>query len=110
MNIGDVLNQLEKTTESRRNNPLQGSYTNYLFDKGLDKILKKIGEESSEVIIAAKNESKDDLIGEISDLIYHILILMNEREITIEDISKELSKRHEKSANKKPERREIEIF
>lgn len=110
MNIGDVLNQLEKTTESRRNNPLQGSYTNYLFDKGLDKILKKVGEESSEVIIAAKNESKDDLIGEICDLIYHILILMNEREITIEDISKELSKRHEKSANKKPERREIEIF
>lgn len=110
MNIGDILNQLEKTTESRRNNPLQGSYTNYLFDKGLDKILKKVGEESSEVIIAAKNESKDDLIGEICDLTYHILILMNERKITIKDISKELSKRHEKSANKKPERREIEIF
>lgn len=110
MNIGDILNQLEKTAESRRNNPLKGSYTNYLFDKGLDKILKKVGEESSEVIIAAKNESKDDLIGEICDLTYHILILMNEREITIDDISKELLKRHEKSANKKPERREIEIF
>lgn len=110
MNIGDILNQLENTMGSRRNNPLQGSYTNYLFDKGLDKILKKVGEESSEVIIAAKNESRDDLIGEICDLTYHMLVLMNERKITLEDVSKELSKRHEKSANKKPERREVEIF
>ncbi|MDD7756028.1 MAG: phosphoribosyl-ATP diphosphatase, partial [Clostridiales bacterium] len=69
------------------------SYTNYLFEKGLDKILKKVGEESAEVIIAAKNEAKDEIVYEISDLIYHILVLMVNSNVTIEDVLEELKGR-----------------
>jgi phosphoribosyl-ATP pyrophosphohydrolase/phosphoribosyl-AMP cyclohydrolase len=71
----------------------EGSYTTYLFEKGLDKILKKIGEESTEVIIGAKN-SKEELVYEISDLIYHLMVLMIDRGIAIEDIINELASRH----------------
>ena len=60
----------------RKNNPVEGSYTNYLFDKGIDKILKKVGEESAEVIIGAKNEDKAEIIYEVSDLVYHTLVLL----------------------------------
>ena len=72
----------------------EGSYTTYLFEKGLDKILKKVGEESTEVIIAAKAEDKAETIYEIADLAYHLMVLMVNRGITLEDIHKELASRH----------------
>ena len=72
----------------------QGSYTTYLFEKGLDKILKKIGEESTEVIIAAKAQDKAETIYEIADLAYHVMVLMVEAGITVDDVQKELASRH----------------
>ncbi len=78
----------------RRQNPKEGSYTNYLFSKGIDKILKKVGEECTEVIIAGKADDKKETIYEISDLCYHILVLMIEMGISVEDIKKELASRH----------------
>ena len=72
----------------------QGSYTTYLFEKGLDKILKKVGEESTEVIIAAKADDKKETVYEIADLTYHVLVLMAEMGITVEDVKKELASRH----------------
>ena len=84
---------LMELIKGRKNEKVEGSYTSYLFEKGLDKILKKIGEESSEVIIAAKNDRKET-IYEISDLIYHMLVLMAEMNIDIKDVIKELGSRH----------------
>ena len=84
---------LMELIKGRKINKIEGSYTSYLFEKGLDKILKKIGEESSEVIIAAKN-SKQETIYELSDLIYHVLVLMAEQGIEIKDLIKELASRH----------------
>ncbi len=84
---------LMELIKGRKAEKVEGSYTSYLFDKGLDKILKKIGEESSEVIIAAKNDRKE-AVYEISDLIYHMLVLMAEMNIEIKDIIKELASRH----------------
>jgi len=75
-------------------NKKPGSYTNYLFEKGLDKILKKLGEESTEVIIAAKSNDKTETIYEIADLAYHTLVLMTEIGITPEDVRRELASRH----------------
>ena len=72
----------------------QGSYTTYLFEKGLDKILKKVGEENTEVIIAAKADDKKETVYEIADLTYHVLVLMAEMGITVEDVKKELASRH----------------
>ena len=89
----DVLEKLYALLEDRKSNPVEGSYTNYLFDKGLDKILKKVGEESAEVIIAAKNKSKEEMTYEISDLVYHTLVLMVNSGVKIEDIKKELISR-----------------
>lgn len=84
---------LMELIKGRKNEPVEGSYTSYLFGKGLDKILKKIGEESSEVIIAAKNDRKE-AVYEISDLVYHLLVLMAEMNIDTRDIIKELASRH----------------
>ena len=78
----------------RRDDPKEGSYTTYLFEKGLDKILKKVGEESTEVIIAAKAEDKPETVYEIADLCYHTMVLMIEQGITLEDIHRELASRH----------------
>lgn len=89
-----ILKQLYKTIEDRRSTPVEGSYTNYLFDKGIDKILKKVGEENAETIIAAKNNSKEELIYEASDLLYHLLVLFVNQEVPLEDIFGELEKRH----------------
>ena len=80
--------------EGRKIEPKEGSYTTYLFEKGLDKILKKVGEESTEVIIAAKAEDKKETIYEIADLAYHVMVLMVEAGISLEDIRKELASRH----------------
>lgn len=78
----------------RKTNPQEGSYTTYLFDKGIDKILKKVGEESTEVIVAGKGGSKEETVFEIADLAYHVMVLMVEMEITPEEITRELEKRH----------------
>lgn len=88
------LSSLVKLIEGRKINKTEGSYTTYLFEKGLDKILKKVGEECTEVIIAAKANDKKETIYEIADLCYHTLVLMIEQGISLEDIHKELSSRH----------------
>lgn len=78
----------------RKENPKEGSYTNYLFDKGIEKILKKVGEESTEVVIAAARDKPEEVIYEVSDLAYHLLVMMVETGIKPEDIVKELAGRH----------------
>ena len=96
-----VLKGLYQVILDRRANPQEGSYTCYLFEKGLDKILKKCGEEASEVIIAAKNGVKSDTIGELSDLLYHLTVLMVEQGITLDDVNDELERRSQKIGNLK---------
>ncbi len=85
---------LMELIKGRKTDKKEGSYTTYLFEKGLDKILKKVGEESTEVIIAAKDNDKAETIYEIADLAYHVMVLMIEQGISLEDIHKELSSRH----------------
>ena len=85
---------LYRLLEERRDRRPEGSYTTYLFEKGLDKILKKVGEECTEVIIAGEKEDKAETVYEISDLAYHVLVLMVQAGITVEDITRELEKRH----------------
>lgn len=89
----DVFQEVYNVIADRKRNPKEGSYTNYLFGKGLDKILKKVGEEASEVIIGAKNESREEVRYEIADLLYHLMVLMVEQGLSWEDISSELEKR-----------------
>lgn len=78
----------------RRENPKEGSYTTYLFEKGLDKILKKVGEETTEVIIAAKDRDRANTIYEIGDLMYHVMVLMIEAGISLDDVKREMASRH----------------
>lgn len=85
---------LMELLEGRKAEKKEGSYTTYLFEKGLDKILKKIGEESTEVIIAAKAEDKKETVYEIADLAYHVMVLMVQAGISLEDIKRELASRH----------------
>lgn len=85
--------KLYELIKERKINNTEGSYTTYLFNSGIDKILKKIGEESSEVIIGAKNDNKEEIIYELADLFYHSLVLMVEKNITLNDIKDELTKR-----------------
>lgn len=96
-----ILQDLYNTIIDRKENPADGSYTCYLFEKGLDKILKKVGEECSETIIAAKNGDNTETILEISDLLYHLTVLMVEQGIKIEDVNAELAKRSNKTGNLK---------
>ncbi len=88
------LEALVDLIEGRKVNKQEGSYTTYLFEKGIDKILKKVGEESTEVIIAAKADDKKETVYEIADLTYHVLVLMIEMGISLDDIRKELASRH----------------
>ena len=88
-----IFEKVFDTILDRKENPKEGSYTNYLFDKGIDKILKKVGEESTEIVIAAKNPDTSELIYETSDLLYHIMVLMVEKGVTWEDITVELARR-----------------
>lgn len=88
-----ILKDLYQTIAYRKVNPKEGSYTNYLFEKGVDKILKKVGEETAEVIIAAKNPGNEELIYEASDLLYHLMVLLVEKETNLEDVFKELESR-----------------
>ena len=92
-NLGEVLNSLYTLVESRMRERPEGSYTTYLFDQGLDKILKKLGEESAETIIAAKNEDRVALVRESSDLLYHLVVLLVERGLSLEEVSEELVRR-----------------
>ncbi len=89
-----TLDALMRLIEGRKKEKKEGSYTTYLFEKGLDKILKKVGEESTEVIIAAKDRDKRETIYEIADLTYHIMVLMIEAGISLDDIHRELASRH----------------
>lgn len=101
MDLGILLQDLYRLIQERQDQRPEGSYTTYLFDSGLDKILKKVGEESAETIIAAKNEDRKLLSGEISDLLYHLLVLMVQREVSLQDILNELSHRAGKPPNPK---------
>ena len=96
-----VFTELYKVIEDRRANPQDGSYTCYLFDKGLDKILKKVGEECAETIIAAKNGNKEETVGEIADLFYHVLVMMVNEGIPLTDVTAELDRRGQKIGNLK---------
>ena len=101
------LKNLYQTALARKNNPQEGSYTSYLYEKGLNKILKKIGEETTEVVVAALSESKEDLIGELNDLFYHLVVLMVEKGITLEDVEREMIHRTQKQHNLKAERKPV---
>lgn len=99
--MSQALEQLRAVVEDRKKNPMEGSYTCYLFEKGLDKILKKCGEECSEVIIAAKNGENEDTENEICDLLYHLTVLMAEQNIPLERIEQILQERSAKIGNLK---------
>ncbi|MDR1874495.1 MAG: bifunctional phosphoribosyl-AMP cyclohydrolase/phosphoribosyl-ATP diphosphatase HisIE [Synergistaceae bacterium] len=92
----DILSILQAVIEDRRVHPKEGSYTGYLFEKGIDKMLKKIGEESAEVIIAAKNPDPGELVYEASDLIYHLSVVLVERGLSWNDVRAELERRHDR--------------
>lgn len=101
MRSNEILEALYQTVIDRREHPNEGSYTCYLFEKGLDKILKKVGEECSETIIAAKNGDNQETVLEISDLLYHLMVMMVNEGIPLTDVLSELEKRSEKSGNLK---------
>ena len=94
INTQQVFESVYHTIMDRKEHPKEGSYTNYLFEKGIDKILKKVGEESTEVIIAGKAGDKKETIYEIADLAYHVMVLMVQMGISVEDIHRELASRH----------------
>jgi phosphoribosyl-ATP pyrophosphohydrolase/phosphoribosyl-AMP cyclohydrolase len=101
MEFGIALHELYTLIAQRKEQRPEGSYTTYLFNSGLDKILKKIAEESGEVIIAAKNKSPREIVSELSDLFYHLLVLMVEREVRLADVHKELQHRASQAPKKK---------
>lgn len=88
------LQTLERTVQEKIQKPEEGSYTKYLIDKGTDKILKKCGEEMTEVIIAAKNKDKQELVDETSDLLYHMLVMLNNEGVSLKDVENKLEERH----------------
>ena len=88
------LGELARVVKDRKEHPAEGSYTSYLFEKGIDKIAKKTGEEAVEVVIAAKNADREELVGECADLLYHLTVLMEEKGISLSDVCTELKKRH----------------
>lgn len=97
----DTIKGLYDIVLERKNNIEEGSYTCYLFEKGLDKILKKCGEECSEMIIAAKNNDNEELSNEICDLLYHMLVLMAQNDVKLEDVTNILEQRRQKIGNLK---------
>ena len=90
-----------QTIKDRAENPVEGSYTNYLLNKGTEKICKKVGEEATETVIAACTDKKDELVGEICDLVYHTLVLMQDKGITMQDVFNEMMIRKGKAPNPK---------
>ncbi|MDM5238285.1 phosphoribosyl-ATP diphosphatase [Bacillus cereus] len=105
----NVFKLLYETIEERKENPLPGSYTNYLFSKGEDKILKKIGEECTEVIIASKNNDKEELVKEMVDVLYHCFVLLAEKNIALEDVMREVKERNGK-LSRVGDRKEIDTL
>lgn len=103
-----IYAELMEEILDRKLKPVEGSYTNYLFEKGIDKISKKLIEEAGEVIIAAKNNDKEELVYETSDLLYHCLVLLANQGVALEDVEAELRNRSSKKGNAKKERPEIE--
>lgn len=101
MENSNELYDLYETIISRKNEKQEGSYTCYLFEQGIDKILKKVGEECSETIIAAKNGNNSETVLEISDLIYHLFVMMAQQGITVDEVMDELAKRSNKTGNLK---------
>ncbi len=97
----DAFKEMYEVILNRRENPQEGSYTCYLFEKGLDKILKKCGEECTEMVIAAKNKDNEELANEINDLLYHTAVLMVERGVTVEEIEEIMRERSKKIGNLK---------
>ncbi len=97
----DALKETYETVLARKGEKSEGSYTCYLFEQGLDKILKKCAEECGETIIAAKNGKKEDTVGELSDLLYHLAVLMVNEGISYEDVEAELARRRQKQGNLK---------
>ena len=97
-NVAVVLDELYQLIESRERERPAGSYTTYLFGEGLDKILKKVGEESAETIIAAKNEDRKPFVAEVSDLIYHLLVLLVARGVSLDEVRRELSQRQKRGS------------
>jgi phosphoribosyl-ATP pyrophosphohydrolase/phosphoribosyl-AMP cyclohydrolase len=93
VNVGAVLEELYRVVSERRREMPEGSYTTYLFEKGLNKILKKVGEESAETIIAAKDGDNEALKAETADLLYHLVVMLVERGVTLEDVGRELARR-----------------
>jgi phosphoribosyl-ATP pyrophosphohydrolase/phosphoribosyl-AMP cyclohydrolase len=104
-NSGGVLHELYELIKSRQQERPEGSYTTYLFDKGLDKILKKVGEESAETIIAAKNDDPKQLVAETADLLYHLLVLLAARDIKLDDVRDELAQRRKPGATSAAEQK-----
>ncbi|WP_210610850.1 bifunctional phosphoribosyl-AMP cyclohydrolase/phosphoribosyl-ATP diphosphatase HisIE [Priestia flexa] len=90
----DIINELESVIAKREAEMPEGAYTTYLFDKGVDKILKKVGEEAGEVIIAAKNRDHEELKWEVADLFYHVLVLLREQKLPLDDVLAVLKERH----------------
>lgn len=90
----DMLHELEQIIQQRRAQPVSGSYTNQLFDAGVNKIAQKVGEEATEVIVAALGQGREQQIGELADLFYHTLVLVNQLGFTLADVEAELDKRH----------------
>ncbi len=99
--MNDTLQNLYQVVLDRKMNPQEGSYTCYLFDQGIDKICKKVGEESAETIIAAKNGVQTDTVGEICDVIYHLMVLMAQQDIPLDSVLAELDRRSQKIGNLK---------
>lgn len=99
--MSDTLEKLYQVILDRKADPQEGSYTCYLFDKGLDKILKKVGEESAETVIAAKNGVAADTVGEVSDLMYHLLVMLAAQDIPVSAVMEELDRRSQKIGNLK---------
>ena len=89
-----VIHELVENIKDRKANPVEGAYTTYLFNEGIDKVLKKVGEEAAEVIIGAKNTDQEEVIWEVSDLIYHTLVLLEILDVSVDYIKEELVKRH----------------
>ena len=97
--MDNCIQEVYATILDRRDHPVEKSYTHYLFEQGIDKILKKVGEESAETIIAAKNGNNEETIGEIADLTYHLLVMMAQQGITPDDIKALLEQRHGTAGN-----------